>query len=374
VTVATPEAPVSGRLGGAAAAQVWDAYCDSLKIAGQQLLRNDFPIDQLDLAEGLRYLVRLVFTSIDRTVEGADPSHPLLYPLCNERIKVGGDNPDNRYYAAAISDGYEYVLRGDFRGCSYFSVVSTGKVDGSESVISGSLRGDDLETLPDGYTEIHISARTTGRNVLPTDARTSLLIVRCTIEGSLEGHVAPTLQRIDKPGPPPTLSLDEIAGRLNASAQFVRNASAFFGDFTAKFQAHVNTLPLFPDQRYLVSIGGDPNILYYLSAWALKEDEVLCLSMPRIPHCSTWNLQLCNVWFESLDYTASQIHINSNNAVYEANGGVTICIAQRDPRAANWLRTLGHTSGLLCMRLVGAEEAAVVNASVHSVSQAPAAI
>ena len=263
----------------AAAAQAWGAYCDSLKVAGQQLLRTDFPIDRLDLAEGLRYLVRLVFTSIDRGVEGADPAHPLLYPLCNERIKVGGDNPDNRYYAAAISDQYEYVLVGDFRDCGYFSVVATGKVDGSETVISGSLRGDDLEVLPDGMTRIRISARSSGRDVLTTDARTSLLIVRCTIEGLPGKQVPLTLRRVDKPEPPVPLSVAEMASRLTASAQFVRNASAFFGDFTARFQAHINRLPLFPDQKYLVSIGGDPNILYYLSAWALGDDEVLCLTI-----------------------------------------------------------------------------------------------
>ena len=239
----------------------WDAYCDSLKVAGHQLLRQDFPIDQLDLAEGLRYLARLVYTSMDRFVEGADPSRPMLYLLCNERIKVGGDNPDNRYYSAAISAQHEYLLQANLRNCNYFSVVSTGKVDGSESVISGSLRGADLEVLPDGVAEIRILAGGSGRNVLPTDPRTSLLIVRYTIEGSLEGHVPPVLQRVDKPTPLLPLSVEQMSGRLNASAQFVRNASAFFADFTAKFQAHTNALPLFPDQKYLVSIGGDPNIL-----------------------------------------------------------------------------------------------------------------
>jgi hypothetical protein len=367
MTVAPADCP--GEAHAADAVRAWDTYCDSLKVAGRQLLRKDFPIDQLDLAEGLRYLARLIFTSIDRTVEGADPAHPMLYPLCNERIKVGGDNPDNRYYAAAISAKYDYVLRADLRACDYFSVVSTGKVDGSESVTSGSLRGTDLEPGPDGHTEILISALATGRNVLPTDARTSLLIVRYTIEGSLEGHVPPTLHRTERPAPPPPLSLDEISARLNASADFVRNASSFFAGFTARFQADVNTLPLFPDQGYLVSIGGDPNIRYYLSAWALKPDEVLCLSMRRIPRCATWNLQLCNVWFESLDYTTSQIHINSSNAVYDADGGVMVCVSQRDPHAPNWLRTLGHKSGLLCMRLVGADAPAVVDAVVRGISQ-----
>src|SRR4029077_4639056 len=101
------------------ALEAWINYCDSLKAAGQQLVREDFPIDELDLSEGLRYLSRLLFTSLERNVEGADPTHPLLYPMCTERIKVGGDNPDNRYFAAPVSSKYNYVLRGDFRQCNY---------------------------------------------------------------------------------------------------------------------------------------------------------------------------------------------------------------------------------------------------------------
>ena len=44
--------------------------------------------------------------AIERNVEGANPQRPLLYELCNEHIKIGGDNPDNRYYAAAVDPRY----------------------------------------------------------------------------------------------------------------------------------------------------------------------------------------------------------------------------------------------------------------------------
>ena len=68
--------------------ETWDAFCEDLKRAGNQLIRNDLPLDELDAAEGLRYLSRLVRTGLERHVEGADPADAYLYSLCDERIKV----------------------------------------------------------------------------------------------------------------------------------------------------------------------------------------------------------------------------------------------------------------------------------------------
>lgn len=351
------------------AREAWVRYCEHLKKAGDQFLRTDFPIDELDLSEGLRYLARLTATSIERNVEGANAARPLLYLMCNERIKVGGDNPDNRYYAAPVSAAHRYVLRGDFRRCTYFSVVATGRVDGSEAITSGSISGDACIALPDGSTEIFITRDPVGVNHVAMDDRTSTLIVRCTIESGGNKDVNPTLTRIDGTEGE-ALTLEGVAQALQNSAAFVNNVSSFFGGWMADFQKWTNQLPLYPDQAYLVAIGGDPNIRYYWSSWALEDDECLLLSVPHVPNATTWNCQLCNVWLESLDYTFAQIHLNSRTATYDADGGVTMIVSESDPGHPNWLHTLGHRHGALCMRLVGAAEPMVVTARVVSLADA----
>lgn len=80
------------------------------------------------------------------------------------------------------------------------------------------------------------------------------------------------------------------------------------------------------------------------------------IRIARIPECSTWGLQINNVWTESLDYTQAPIHINKRNAHCDADGGVTIVVSERDPGRPNWLRTLGHRSGTANLRLMGAKE------------------
>ena len=339
------------------AAESWGSFCDSLKAAGEQLLRTDFPIDQLDLAEGLRYLSRLTYAAIERNVEGANPQKPLLYELCNERVKIGGDNPDNRYYAAAVDWRYRYRLRGDFRRCSYFSVVASGRGDGSDAARGGNVNSRTAVTGPDGITEIQIGREARAGNQVVLNETTTLIIVRCTIETTGSKDIDISFERLDDGTVVDhELRYDAITTGLQRAAQFVRNAAGYYGDWTARFQGHLNQLPLYPDQAQLVSLGGDPAIQIYLSAWALAPDERLVIEIDEFPECVTWNLQLCNVWFESLDYTLAQVHLNSRNAVYRADGGVTIVVSSADPRHPNWLRTLGHDHGTLCMRLVGASE------------------
>jgi hypothetical protein len=338
-----------------AAAESWARFCDQLKATGDQLLRTDFPVDALDAAEGLRYLSRLTFAAIERNVEGANPQKPLLYELCNERVKIGGDNPDNRYYAAAVDPKYRYVLRGDFRRCSYFSVVASGRGDGSDAARGGHVNSRTAFTGADGITEVTIGREPRGGNHVVLNDSTTLVIVRCTIETAGNRDIELSFERLDDGTiVDDQVRFDSIAGSLQRAAQFVKNAAGYYGDWTARFQAHVNELPIYPDQAQLVSLGGDPAIQIYLSAWALAADECLVIEIDDIPECITWNFQLCNVWFESLDYTLAQVHLNSRTAVYRADRGVTMIVSAADPGHPNWLRTLGHDHGTMCMRLVGA--------------------
>ena len=42
------------------AAAAWIDYCDRLKAAAELLVRDDLPVSELDLAEGLRYLAHVI--------------------------------------------------------------------------------------------------------------------------------------------------------------------------------------------------------------------------------------------------------------------------------------------------------------------------
>ena len=84
------------------------------------------------------------------------------------------------------------------------------------------------------------------------------------------------------------------------------------------------------DPDVSLAAGGDPNIVYYHSHWALAEDRALVIeAMP--PECEHWNFQLNNYWMESLDYRYHTIHTNKHLAQYEPDGSIRLVVAHRDP-------------------------------------------
>ena len=105
-----------------------------------------------------------------------------------------------------------------------------------------------------------------------------------------------------------------------------------------------------------IHVGGDPNIRMWLGYWALAPDEALVIEVTP-PECDYWNLQLGNVWGESLDYEFYRTHVNSGQAVLRDDGSVRIVVAHGDPGLpdSNWLHTTGHHHGIMGVRWVRAK-------------------
>ena len=73
----------------------WEAFCDTLKQAGELLTADGVPQDEQTQAEGLRYLSRIARAALEWYVEFNDPEFPELYKPSHETIKIGADNPDS---------------------------------------------------------------------------------------------------------------------------------------------------------------------------------------------------------------------------------------------------------------------------------------
>lgn len=359
--------------------ETWDAFCEDLKRAGHQLIRNDLPLDELDAAEGLRYLSRLVRTGLERHVEGADPADAYLYSLCDERIKgFGGDNPDTRYFGASISSEHTYRLSADLRSCAFYSIMTTGFDEQGAYRITGNLDGAALPSSKTEPVEITIRAVDGGASakagpsggpasaLLSTTRDTKSLLVRCTFDDAASKEkLRLALSRVDGSGKPVQCAFEPISKGLLETAKFVRATAESCAGQSAALRKGFNRLPLSDPER-IRKLGGDPNIFYYSAAWSVAEDEFLVIHIPAIPECTTWGLQINNLWTESLDYTQAPIHVNKTSAHLDADGGVTIVVSERDPGRPNWLRTLGHRTGTANLRLMGAKEPVVAELEVVS--------
>lgn len=339
-------------------ASTWAEFCDALKAAGTLIDHPAAPKDARSVAEGYRYLTRLLRIGLEMHLEFAEASQPGFFLPSHETGKIGADNPDNRYAFAKISGAHAYVIEGTRGGAPYLSFGSQkgGYETNGRMEPTGFVDGQDLVLDAQGRFQIIASVARPhdAANWLPLEAASNAIIVRQTFTDRACQAPASLNIRLLEPQALKPLSPEFLQQGLRNTAAFVRGTSQLFAQWAESYAPHCNQLPA-ADQALCQRVGGDPNIHYYHSAWRLGADEMLVLTV-RPPACRFWNLQLNNWWMESLDYRYARVHLNSAGAHYAADGSVTIVIAHQDPGHPNWLATTGLAEGTWCLRWVGAAE------------------
>jgi hypothetical protein len=346
---------------------VWEEFCDALKEAGKIVQSDKAPADAFNQAEGYRYLTRLLRGGLESFLEFRDPAFPQLRCGAHETIKLGADNPDNRYESASIKPAYDYRISGTRGTVGYLgiSTIINKYASGGTMEVTGHVDARSMDIDPDGRLEIIISQKEQPGNWLPMSADSNSITVRQTFQDRVNEQQADlTIERIgaseERPRP---LTAEKLERSLQGAVMFVKGSAQLFENWAESFLDTKNELPP-ADQAYCQSIGGDPNIFYFHSAWELAEDEALVIEAPTIPACQTWNFQLDNWWMESLDYRHHTIHINKHTAQYAADGGVRLVVSHTDPGVPNWIETAGHNMGTMCWRWIGADEHPLLNTRV----------
>jgi hypothetical protein len=290
-------------------------------------------------------------------VEFNDPAFPVLYRPAHETIKLGADNPDNLYQKAVIDGRHDYRLRGTRGTVDYISMATSrgSYAENFTQVETGFLDGNTLAVEADGTFEIVISQAPHAGNWLSVSEDSESLLIRQTFRHRDQERPAEiTIERLDRHATPEPLELMTAIAHFEKATAFYRNTTRMFADWSQKIAQQPNTLPLW-DQAFCQMVGGDPNILYYHGHFKLHNEDAMVITLPSIPACQTWNIQVDNYWMESLDYRYHRVSLNQAQATVNANGSVTLVLSATDPGCANWLSTAGHSEGTLCFRWVGAE-------------------
>jgi hypothetical protein len=301
--------------------ELWEEFCDSLKLAGQQVLASGVPEDKLTRAEGFRYLTRLLRLSLEKNLEFGDPDFPQFYSLSHETAKIGNDNPDNYYQNCAIDGSMEYRIRGNRGTVAYLSIESKAGsfAEGGDMAPTGHVELEALEVDAQGNFELIVSAREHPGNWLPMRPETDNLLVRQTFRDRRREKRAELQIECLNPRGKSILDPQGFAEQLARVVPFVTGTAGLFREWMEVFSGHVNQLPP-NDQQMCLRAGGDPSIYYHNSYWRLARDEALLIEF-QPPRCRTWNFQLSNFWMESLDYRYHRISVNRDTARCEEAGG-----------------------------------------------------
>jgi hypothetical protein len=352
--------------------ETWQEFCDLLKQAGDVVLADDLATTDLERAEGLRYLSRILRAGLASFVEHTGPKHPVFRPM-PDQVKLGLDNPDNFYVSASVNGRYSYRIRGTRGNIHYLSFAAQAQNFAARDRISGGaghLEDNELEIDSEGRFEIIASQQEQPGNWLRMNADTSQILVRQTfLDRNRERPVDIEIRCLDAEGAPAPLDPTRIEGQLKGSALYAIGAARWFADWVRDFPNHapVNAFHR-PDPEQHRVVGGDPNIINLLGLFELGPDEALLVEATP-PDCDYWNLQLGNIWAESLDFRFRPVARNAHTTTLRDDGSFRMVIAHENPGDPNWIDTAGHARGTLCLRWVRAASCPMPECRVVKLSE-----
>lgn len=354
----------------------WSAFADAL--GELDTLIKDAPMPATDQvrAEGYRHLARLLSSQIGRVFESSDPDFPRLTRMPNSIARIGWDNPDNVYLSAPVRGDHTYRIRGNVGSVNFISFnVYDGFVgnDGKGNVRSvGGIDRASLKTDADGNYELILSPEPQPGNWIKLSPNAQMLTIRQVFDdweaerqGPLELVNLTTQGTYPKP-----FTADALAEQLQRVVGGVAELRSFFNQNHRRLflqDAPVNSVSS-PSNRGVGLGMDDPQNNVSVGHFKIGPDEALVLTVPA-SQCAYTNIQLANLWWESLDYVNHQSHLNSSMTRIDADGKTRYVISRTDPGVPNWLDTVGLEEGTLFMRWTQCTEApAVVESQVVKLS------
>ncbi|RUP01122.1 MAG: hypothetical protein EKK34_30750 [Mycobacterium sp.] len=353
------------------------------------------PPTEQGLAEGHRYVLGFLFSSIERACF-EDPEFPYFRRAIQPQDKATIDNADALYLSARIDGTRSYRITGrvaDHRHWSgaarasgpvapqYIVFEAHSRYAGDTGslmelapggrVVTGLLDSTDLVVDADGRFEILCApdrpASHTGNFIATRKDGTDTaqyLIVRSLFhdwanEVSPELRIVPIARGATHPVP---AGPDATAAALRRVGELVEHQMRFWNEFYdivlesngdkngdgVTFMPH-NGLNE-PAAANLSSGGGQSTNVYSGGVFELDEDEALLVELTVPVDPAYLGFHLSNVWGESLDYANHVSSLNAFQTVTDPDGVRRYVIAHRDPGVPNWLDTVGHRTGFLTVR------------------------
>lgn len=337
--------------------RAWHEWCRAVEMAGIDALEKTITHDEIDLAEGVRYLTRMVRLTLFSSTENRNTRNPYFWPALDPHQKMGGDNPQGLYLSAPINGLDTFRIRGT-RGSSRWMSCILGRsgagIQAGNPPFGAALFLPDLVVGSDGTFEILIAPnRPKGAaNWIESDQWAASVLLR-QFFGTLDDVHPMEHLRIEN-----VSRGDQIVAplRVNEVVEQLARASTSFSFLVPLMQSEM--IGKASDKNRFVTDIGDPTSTSggvpggnaVTARWALEPHQALVVEVtPPVP-CAYWDAQVGNGWYESFDYRNVFSGLTCENAHLNEDGSVTIVVAQQDPGTVNWLETSDHRQGHIAVR------------------------
>ncbi len=341
-----------------ASGRAWQEFCRELERLGEDLRNAGGPDSPTDIAEGQRYLTRLLRGGLEQIMEGGDALQPAFFESLHETLKSGWDNPDNVHTNAYVSGDHEYRIDGT-RGDSHYMTIaiyggSLGRQGGRRTVAYVNV--DDLALDPDGRFQVVLGPSKRPGNWIESAPDATTVMVRQTFwDKRNERQASLGIERVTDE-PPRALDPAFVTSALQRTTRYMHGTNQAFFEFARRFRALDGEVY---QSTPVISAGtlGIADMRYLSCWWRLRDGHAVVVEVTP-PECRYWGFVLSNFWGESFDYRHRQVHTNKKRARYRAHGSLRFVISPEDPGLddVNWLDPSGHAEGLWTLRWLEADE------------------
>lgn len=340
----------------AALKSAWDAFCDRLKSAGEQVFKDHNPATPAQRVDGFRFLTQNLGQAFDLALETRDTKYPLIHTFCHPTRKLGGDSADFLYQQAWIDGASSYRITAERGTVRFLNIAVQGPRPSGPGVLHEpfgdvpevNLTGTELHTAPDGSFEVYVGGPRRGPNWLPTTPGSRKLFIRQGFDRWDERPAKLSIERVDMAAPKPLPSPVETVAAIDWAGDFLTRMMTDWPEYPFTYGGvdaeHPNR---FPD---IASTGADVKRgrAAVNMHWRLASDEALVIEFDA--HDGLWMLTNMGAFFTSMDYLYRPVSYTPSRTVVDGEGKVRIMLCHDDPGYHNWMDTQGFERGNVTYR------------------------
>jgi hypothetical protein len=296
-------------------------------------------------AEGMRYLMRLLWGGLQVTGDGWDFEHPWLIKFVTPFIQYGIPATDCLYMVAAVHGDGVYRITGNRGSAHLFDVEARqGHMAhlGDWTLID---RKAWFETSDDGSIEIVLAREKQPGNWVRIGEGPGHVLVRQYFYDWDNEQTADLI--IEKDGaiyPPPPLTPALSADRLELLVAWCRKVLAACRFSVDEYHEVPQGTLKFVEIDYAWA-----DLVYGKGMYTCAADEAVIMELTP-PDAEYWQIQLTSQYWEALDWPYRQTSLNGHQATLDDDGVFRGVICHSDPGVANWYDAGGHATGLITAR------------------------
>lgn len=362
--------------------QAWYEFCDRLSAAGDLVFKDTNPANDLQRADGFRFLTQNLSQAFDLALETKDTRYPVIHAFCAPDRKLGGDNADFVYLQAWIDGSSTYKITGR-RGTARFINFTVQGRRPDKDVYYGAdrpnlhepfgdtpeanLTGDDLVTEWDGSFVLYVGGPERGPNWLPTTPESRKLFLRQGFDSWEEESAQFRIERIDMDEPRPMPTPNAVVDSIRWAGDFLTGAMTEWPDreldigvLFGETEANVMPPPRFAgtaEQR-----DQHRGRLLVTMRWRLTTDEALVIEFEN--NDGFWMFTNMGAFWNSMDYLYRPVSYTPSRTCVDSDGRVRLVMTHEDPGYHNWIDTQGFEEGYLSFRHIGRRESPPIETTV----------